>query len=559
MSNHLRDNDDATRETTSPFRRRRLWLATGVVGLTGAVSLAGVAYATTSATGTHRTDLKRSTAQQITSDGATSGDQNAQDQARPDGKARGGAEGGEVREVPCDEKELVKALDLANRNAGGTLKLAKDCTYELDRFDKKSGTGLPTIKQDITIEGNGSTIERDSKDAFRIFRVAKDGDLTLKDLTVSSGTASESKHKHKDGPPASTTQAAPPSKHPHDHRADGGGLLVERGGQAVLKETVFTRNSASGNGGAIANFGHVEAENTAVDDNHAGRNGGGIFNAGALKVTGAGKAESLISNNTAGENGGGIANGEGKHKPKPKPKDGKKDHDGRHDDGKAGTVTVENTRIEGNFAGKSGGGIFSSGGTVHVTASSIKNNTACENGGGVYAADTHLLLTDVIVEKNHARKDGGGVYNTSTERKKNDTLRHDKKKDKGGQATITASEILGNSAGRFGGGIFNGEAKDEKKNDADGEKKNKATLTLRDSTVKDNFAGQNGGGIFNNKGTVTLINTSVTENKAHITGKDHHVAGGIVNVPPGTVTLDATSFVNNNDPKDCVNVPGCDH
>ncbi|PWU52918.1 hypothetical protein DLJ46_02050 [Micromonospora globispora] len=242
--------------------------------------------------------------------------------------------------MPCDEKELVKALDLANRNAGGTLKLAKDCTYELDRFDNKSGTGLPTIKQDITIEGDGSTIERDSKDAFRIFRVAKDGDLTLKDLIVKSGTASESKRKHEDGEPASTVQSAPPSKHPHDHRADGGGLLIERGGHAVLKETTFTRNSASGNGGAIANFSHVEAENTAVDDNHAGRNGGGIFN---------------------------------------------------------------------------------------------------------------------------------------------------------------------------------------------------------------------------NKGTVTLTNTSVTENKAHITGKDHHVAGGIVNVPPGTVTLDAKSFVINNDPKDCVNVPGCEH
>ena len=557
MSNHLRDNDDASRETTSPFRRRRLWLATGVVGLTGAVSLAGVAYATTGASGTHRTDLNRSTAQQITRDGATSGDQNAQDQASPDGKVKGGAEGGEVREVPCDAKELVKALDLANRDAGGTLKLAKDCTYQLNRFDKKSGTGLPTIKKDITIEGDGSTIKRDSKDAFRIFRVAKNGDLTLKDLTVSSGTASESKRK--DWKPGPTAQATPPSWHPHhkDHEGDGGGLLVERGGTAVLKETVFTRNSASDNGGAIANFGRVEAENTAVDDNHAGDNGGGIFNAGVLKVTGAGKAESLISNNTAGENGGGIANGEGKHKPK----DGKKeDHDRRHDDGKAGNVTVENTRIEGNTAGKNGGGIFSSGGSVHVTASSIKNNTACENGGGVYAADTHLKLDDVVVEKNHAGKDGGGVYNTAEERKKNDMQRHGKNKHKGGQATITASEILGNSAGRFGGGIFNGEAKDEKKNEADGKKKkNNATVALVDTTIKDNFAGKNGGGIFNNKGTVTLTNTSVTENKAHITGKDHHVAGGIVNVPPGKVTLDATSFVNNNDPKDCVNVPGCEH
>ncbi|MFC0032447.1 hypothetical protein ACFFMM_23280, partial [Micromonospora chaiyaphumensis] len=68
MSNYLRNNDDASRETTSPLRRRRLWLATGVVGLTGAVSLAGVAYATTGVTGPHRlADVKWSTAQ-LTSD-----------------------------------------------------------------------------------------------------------------------------------------------------------------------------------------------------------------------------------------------------------------------------------------------------------------------------------------------------------------------------------------------------------------------------------------------------------------------------------------------------------
>ncbi|MEU5943924.1 hypothetical protein ABZ807_33375, partial [Micromonospora sp. NPDC047548] len=80
MSNYLRNNDDANRETTSPIRRRRLWLATGVVGLTGAVSLAGVAYATTGATGAHRlTDLKWSTAQQLTQDDGKDRDERDRD------------------------------------------------------------------------------------------------------------------------------------------------------------------------------------------------------------------------------------------------------------------------------------------------------------------------------------------------------------------------------------------------------------------------------------------------------------------------------------------------
>ncbi|KAB1901156.1 hypothetical protein F8274_30755, partial [Micromonospora sp. AMSO31t] len=138
MSNYLRNNNDATRETISPLRRRRLWLATGVVGLTGAVSLAGVAYATTGVTGPHRlADVKWSTAQ-LTSDGAEDAARGEDEHGRDDkdkdkgkgedGRDRGewdadGGDHGKVREVPCDDDELVEALDLANRDHGGTLKL----------------------------------------------------------------------------------------------------------------------------------------------------------------------------------------------------------------------------------------------------------------------------------------------------------------------------------------------------------------------------------------------------------------------------------------------------
>ncbi|MFJ6200242.1 hypothetical protein ACIQG9_29830, partial [Micromonospora sp. NPDC092111] len=116
MSNYLRNNDDASRETTSPIRRRRLWLAAGVMGLTGAVSLAGVAYATTGATGPHRlADVKWATAQQLTKDDAPD-DQNG-DKDRGD-KDRD--EHGRVREVPCDDEKLIEAVDLANRDHGGT-------------------------------------------------------------------------------------------------------------------------------------------------------------------------------------------------------------------------------------------------------------------------------------------------------------------------------------------------------------------------------------------------------------------------------------------------------
>ena len=49
-------------------------------------------------------------------------------------------------------------------------------------------TGMPVITTEITIEGNNSTIERDSSAPdFRIFAVRDTGDLTLQETMVSGG------------------------------------------------------------------------------------------------------------------------------------------------------------------------------------------------------------------------------------------------------------------------------------------------------------------------------------------------------------------------------------
>ncbi|MFD6735938.1 hypothetical protein ACFWDZ_33110, partial [Micromonospora aurantiaca] len=317
MSNYLRNNDDATSKTISPLRRRRMWLATGVVGLTGAVSLAGVAYATTGATGPHRlADVKWSTTQQL-SDGDY-GDKGAEgeydkDGYGKDGKDRGkegrdrgewgpdkgewGKDGkddhGKTREVPCKDDALIDALELANRDHGGTIKLAENCTYELGVKDRKFGSALPEIKQDVTIKGNNSTIKRDAEDTFRIFRVVDGGDLTLKDLTVKGGNANEFKYPGGGQPPAAAPAVAAPAVaapaaattaaavtpvadgmnggKDDDKRVegDGGALLVERGGSAYLDNVKLVDNNAEGDGGAIANYGRTWLKESKVVGNHA--------------------------------------------------------------------------------------------------------------------------------------------------------------------------------------------------------------------------------------------------------------------------------------------------
>lgn len=563
--------------TPPTSRRRALWVATGVAGLTGVVGLAalgGLAARDDKSGDAQRVAENHAAAPQNASDTGKDGDnqhaeENRRDEEGRDGKDRDKRgeerdEHGRVREVPCNDDKLIEAIDLANRDHGGTLKLAPHCVYKLSFADKKTGTALPTIRQEITIKGNDATIKRDSEDAFRLFRVADGGDLTLKDLTVKDGNAAEFKYGSAPSipQPGSEPQAAPsiPSqdKNKKEGEADGGALLVERGGSAHLEKVELTRNNAEGNGGAIANFGRVDLNESSVENNHARRNGGGIFNIGVLKIK-----ESRINNNTAGENGGGIANGEGKEEKEKGKEVWVKGRD------EAGTVEIigrvegkeiGKTEIENNRAGKNGGGVFSSGGFVRIFLTSIKNNTACENGGGIYARNTDLDLQKVWVEKNHADRDGGGVYNTGGEKKKEapygDQKDQKEENEREATATIADSAVLDNSAGRFGGGIFNGnpdvkikEGFLESEEDKDKNKDDNATLTVRDTEIKNNTA-LNGGGIFNNEGRVTLTKTRVTKNTATDSSKTHRVAGGVFN-NKGKVKIDEKTTITNNDPTNC--------
>ncbi|EWM68745.1 polymorphic outer membrane repeat protein [Micromonospora sp. M42] len=568
-----------------------------------------MAYATTGATGPHRlADVKWSTTQQLSDD--DHGDKgeygrDGYDKDGKDGKDRGqegrdrgewgpdkgdwGKDGkddhGKTREVACDDDALIDALELANRDHGGTLKLAENCTYELGVKDRKFGSALPEIKQDVTIKGNGSTIKRDAEDTFRIFRVRDGGDLTLKDLTIKGGNANEFKYPGGGGqPPAAAPAAAPAVAAPaapavaapaaattaaavtpvadgmnggkdDDKRVegDGGALLVERGGSAYLDNVKLVDNNAEGDGGAVANYGRTWLKESKVVNNHAQGDGGGIFNEGILKVE-----ETHVDDNTAGGNGGGIANGggfSGEHGPAasaaPKGYDKKEKHHEAgiveifgSDHGKDGIKSS----LSDNRAGKNGGGLFSSGGTVTVSFTAITGNTACENGGGVYAENTDLDLDKVHVAKNHADGNGGGVVVTGG---KHWGYPNDKEH---ASATIADSKIVDNTANRFGGGIYNGEwlIKIE-----DGfltrehDKDDNATLTIRDTEIKANTA-LNGGGIFNNKAKITLTKTHVTKNTATDSSKLHRVAGGVLN-NEGRVKLDDKSLISNNDPTNCAN------
>ncbi|WP_433529010.1 right-handed parallel beta-helix repeat-containing protein [Micromonospora sp. CA-263727] len=546
MSNYLPNNDD---RPSVPKRRRKFWVASGVAGLTGVVSIAAVGVAT-GAGAVGGESPKWSTAQQVSQDGDKHGkkDRDERDDERG-------------REVPCDTDKLIEAITLANNRDGATLKLAEHCTYKLTRHDKW-GNGLPKITQPITLKGKKTKIERDATaKPFRILNVGPGGELTLKGLTIKggqtephrklsaptpleawsqfSGSAAATAYLES-GKPLTTAllagpkapAAAPEADAPSAPAAqadgaawesdglaeveakgswepgffDGAGLLVQPGGRADVIDTEFVNNQSGANGGGVANYGQTRLSESRVDENTAFLFGGGILNVGVLKIE-----KSSVADNQAIIGGAGISNGLVKVKPYKE-----KLHIAGIDNG---TLFVEKSEIEGNQTTGFGGGLLDLSGETTVKHSKVTDNTALIAGGGLLAAKkSQLTLAHSTVAKNSTAGVGGGlaVVGWST-------------------ATVDDSSIKENVAGFFGAGLFNDESK----------------TTLRDTEVDGNRAvgpWATGGGIFNKNGWVYLTKTKVAHNFA--TNKP----GGVFTTNNG-VELDDKSVITDNRPTNCLGSP----
>jgi pimeloyl-ACP methyl ester carboxylesterase len=184
----------------------------------------------------------------------------------------------------CDTAGLIRALKRAN-GAGRpvTLRLGRGCTYALSEVDNRAdgANGLPSIRGEITIEGDGATIERGRAAGvpdLRLFHVASGGSLTLQEVTLGNGAATY------------------------------GGAIYSRGGAVKLIDSTLAGNSATYGGAIYACRGTVELASSTVRDNSAATRGGGLDNdcGTALALT-----NSTVSGNQSGDRGGGISNREG--------------------------------------------------------------------------------------------------------------------------------------------------------------------------------------------------------------------------------------------------------
>jgi hypothetical protein len=200
-----------------------------------------------------------------------------------------------------DGCSLVEAIINANNdaqthaectqgNGADTINLAGNTYSYTTAFGSLSA--LPDIASNITIEGNGSTIQRDSAAGtnFRIIRVDSTGNLTLNEATITGGKAG----------------------------SEGGGGIFNYGGTVSVKNSTINENSAK-NGGGIKNIASayggtytatLTVENSTISGNTASSKGGGVSNQSETYLFGSANAELTINDSTitgnSASNGGGI-------------------------------------------------------------------------------------------------------------------------------------------------------------------------------------------------------------------------------------------------------------
>jgi predicted outer membrane repeat protein len=264
----------------------------------------------------------------------------------------------------------------------------------------------------------------------------------------------------------------------------GGAIYATNLANISLDDVSFAGNTAN-SGGAIAFGGALGADinlaNSSIASGQASIGGGAIstHGPGYLTIT-----NSRISACTAGV-GGAI--------------------DAAHSNSR---TTIVGSTISGNVATAGNGGGVRAGGMLVVRTSQLANNTATGSGGAVFAEHT-LTLDRITIDGNTSAGDGGGVHMTSSE---------------GDFFMQGASTFSGNqSQSGSGGAIFT----THRLNVGSG------------STFSNNRAGVNGGAICLDTGSITLVNVTLSGNRA---------AGGAAiykSSTSGTVSIDSSRIVSN--------------
>ena len=321
---------------------------------------------------------------------------------------------------------------------------------------------------------------------------------------------------------------------------------------ATLTNVTFSGNttgSAPGNGGAI----HVTSATTVdiigglVVGNTAAREGGGFWNqTGTMTVDGTMFANNVASGTAADDGGGALFNqadgaGNGtlvvRNAVVGTAGAGNAAIAGSGSGGGilnlGGVLTVEASTIDGNGAARAGGGIELAAspagqkGSATITGTDFNGNTtgtAPGNGGAIHVtAATTVDITNGTVDGNTAAREGGGFWNQDATMTVTGTV-------------FTNNVASGTAADDGGGALFN---------QLDGDGTPSGTLVVADAVVGTAGNGNtatagsgSGGGIQSLGGTLTVTNSSFTDNAANR-------AGGGIESDATTTTVTNSTFTAN--------------
>ena len=445
--------------------------------------------------------------------------------------------------VPCRVTALT--ADLAAASSGETLQLAPSCRYVLT-------AALPLIRENLTILGEGATLERSYAPGTPDFTILTvwSGKVSIQRLNFRHGDSESGGAIDNGGVTVEATSVVTVSGGTFsDNTAGYGGAIFDNtGATLIVQGAVFADNSSgiynsfspdpgrgqitvlkvtgssfTGNGDGIDNDGDATVTRSAFTGNDSGiynetgaqqlavtdsdfsqNTRSGLLNEGYSTVTGG----SFIRNSTP-YTGGGIDN---------------------TSDGPT-SLTVTGTSFTGNSAGEGGGGIYNYD-AAQVTRATFTGNHA-PVGGGMENA-WYAVVADSSFRGNSAGSDGGGLYNDC-------------------EATVSGSIFAQNKAGSDGGGIgttFTPLA----------ECFAATFVHLTDSQIRGNIARADGGGIYTVDTVATpglgSVSVSGGQIRGNVAGGD---GGGIFNSGGTNVTLSG-AVVTGNLPDNCVplgSVPGC--
>ncbi len=280
-------------------------------------------------------------------------------------------------------------------------------------------SALPQIASPVNLTVNGApSVIIDGMNSYQVFNVASGATLTLTNLHIEDGSATNGGAVNNSGTLSVTSSTFLANV------ATNGAAIYSNGTSLTVSSANFDNNSASTTGGAI-----YDNDLLMITGSSFGSAGGnGAAEGGAVFLNNGGTiGTSIFSLNTAAAEGGALFLTNG--------------------------ATITNSAFTGNSqttygVGDDGGGaIYATGGTTTVTGTTFSNNNSASSNGGAIYVDNSLSLTAATLNitnstfsGNTASFSGGAIVTNG-----NPTV------------SLVNSTVSGNTAsgGFFGGGVCN--------------------------------------------------------------------------------------------------------